>query len=112
MVWQVSLAVVVVAASLVGCGDGSDAVTCGDIVVDWEGGPSTFRSESTAIEAFLDENPDLARVPDVALAGGTITSSGHAVGTYSIERLAGGTWGVSGAEWCTSPGRSAPGSSG
>lgn len=80
--------------------DSEPADGCADAVIDWEGGPSPYRTEVEAVEGFLHDFPELRRFDELEVADGRIRVSGETIGSYSVEALDGGTVGVSGAEWC------------
>lgn len=87
------------AAAVAGCGSGVEE-PCAEVVIDWEGGPSPYRSEEEAVAGFLADFPDLARLGEVELSDGRVLASGRNVGSYRLEALSDDTVGVVGARWC------------
>ena len=88
------------AVGLVGCGGDERAAPCPEAVIDWEGGPSPYRTDEAALGGFLADFPELQRLDDLTLEGGRIRAGGVVIGSYEIESLRGGTVAVTRAEWC------------
>lgn len=82
------------------CGGGEEADPCPRAVIDWEGGPSPYRTDQEAVDGFVSDFPELRRLDGLELADGRISWAEGRIGSYELASLAEGTVAVVEASWC------------